>query len=148
MAKSKRIKKNSTPPDGYAKVEPTITKFQARLRAAQLGESKIKPQQSLWKILEINHQMSRYIYEMYYKRKLISQELYEWLLRQPYANADLIAKWKKQGYENLCCINCIVKDEKNHRNTCICRVPKATLEEEKADVECITCGCRGCASTD
>lgn len=85
--------------------------------------------ESLWPIMRINHARSRYIYELYYKRDLISKQLYDWLLKQEYADAkyvavtsswllcklmiaplvraSLIAKWKKVGYEKLCCVRCI-----------------------------------------
>jgi bud site selection protein 31 len=45
--------------------------------------------------MRITHARTRYIYDLYYKRELISRELYDWLLKQQYADADLIAKWKK-----------------------------------------------------
>jgi bud site selection protein 31 len=152
-APTKRIKKNAPPPEGYSKVEPALTKFQARLKIVQSSTSSStkNKQQALWPIFQINHQISRYVYEMYYKRKVISKDLYDWLLLQPYTNGDLIAKWKKQGYEKLCCVQCIVAKDKNHKNSCVCRVPKSTLiknEEDPQAVECITCGCKGCASTD
>lgn len=35
---------------------------------------------------------------MYYKKQAISRELYEWCLEQGYADANLIAKWKKVQY--------------------------------------------------
>ena len=35
------------------------------------------------------------------------QELYDWLLKEGYGDANLIAKWKKAGYEKLCCVRCI-----------------------------------------
>ncbi len=44
---------------------------------------------------------SRYIYELYYEKEAISRQLYEWLLKNGYADANLIAKWKKQGYEKV-----------------------------------------------
>ena len=44
---------------------------------------------------------SRYIYELYYEKEAISKALYEWLLKNGYADANLIAKWKKQGYEKV-----------------------------------------------
>lgn len=49
---------------------------------------------------------SRYIYDLYYEKEAISKQLYDWLLKNNYADANLIAKWKKQGYEKvcLCCI--------------------------------------------
>ncbi|PGG98919.1 cell cycle control protein cwf14, partial [Polytolypa hystricis UAMH7299] len=42
---------------------------------------------------------SRYIYDLYYEKEAISKKLYDWLLKNNYADALLIAKWKKQGYE-------------------------------------------------
>jgi hypothetical protein len=37
-------------------------------------------------------------------RKAISRDVYEYCLREKIADADLIAKWKKAGYERLCCM--------------------------------------------
>lgn len=56
-------------------------------------------------------------------------ELYEFCLKENIADANLIAKWKKQGYENLCCLRCIQTRDTNFGTSCICRVPKAKLEE-------------------
>lgn len=159
MAKlAKKIKKSDPAPDGYSKIEPTLKKLQARMKEAQtssgvLDKTKSKTQ-LLWIIYQLNHQISRYVYDMYYKKKLISRELYDWLLLQSYVNSELIAKWKKQGYEKLCCVHCILVLDKNHKNPCICRVPKAKLlennesEDKIKNLQCVTCGCRGCASTD
>lgn len=38
---------------------------------------------------------------MYYEKEAISKQLYDWLLKNKYADANLIAKWKKQGYEKV-----------------------------------------------
>lgn len=145
-----RAGRNDKPPEGYSKIEPTLNKLLAKLKDAQSASIKTEnKKQALWPVFRLNHQISRYIYTMYYDRKVISKELYEWLLKQKYCNANLIAKWKKQGYENLCCINCIMNNETNHGSTCICRVPKSNLEDDDGKtIECITCGCRGCASSD
>lgn len=43
--------------------------------------------ESLWPIMRIAHTRSRYIYELYYKREAISRELYDWLLKEGYADA-------------------------------------------------------------
>ena len=101
----------------------------------------------LWPIMQISHQRSRYIYDLYYGRNDISKELYEWLLKNDYVDGALIAKWKKQGYEKLCCTRCIQTKETNFNSTCICRVPKKQLKEGQ-HVECTSCGCHGCASGD
>ncbi|KAG8960776.1 Component of the SF3b subcomplex of the U2 snRNP [Tulasnella sp. 419] len=106
--------------------------------------------ESLWPIMRISHTRSRYIYELYYKREAISKELYDWLLKEGYADANLIAKWKKQGYEKLCCVRCIqtrevwvnmivIQDMNYTGSTCICRVPKAQLKAGTI-VECAHCG--------
>src|SRR5258706_9070881 len=82
--------------------------------------------ESLWPIMRISHARSRYIYDLYYKREAISRELYDWLLKEGYGDIkfvtplvrnlirqfiscfhSLIAKWKKTGYEKLCCLRCI-----------------------------------------
>jgi hypothetical protein len=54
--------------------------------------------ESVWPILRIHHQRSRYIFELFYKKKEISRELYEFCLREGYADANLIAKWKKVSF--------------------------------------------------
>ncbi len=104
-------------------------------------------QQNYWRIMRLHHQRSRYIYDAYYTKKELSRELYEYLLRQKFADASLVAKWKKNGYEKLCCLQCIYSKDSNYKNACICRVPKADIEQDKL-VMCNKFGCRGCASTD
>ena len=48
------------------------------------------------------HLGSRYIYDLYYDKEAISKQLYDFLLKNGYADGNLIAKWKKQGYEKVC----------------------------------------------
>jgi bud site selection protein 31 len=46
--------------------------------------------ESLWPIMRISHARSRYIYELYYKREAISKELYDWLLKEKYADVKQV----------------------------------------------------------
>lgn len=46
--------------------------------------------ESLWPIMRISHTRSRYIYELYYKREAISKELYDWLLKEGYADSKYV----------------------------------------------------------
>lgn len=46
--------------------------------------------ESLWPIMRISHARSRYIYELYYKREAISRELYDWLLKEGYADVKSV----------------------------------------------------------
>eukprot|EP00347_Sterkiella_histriomuscorum_P013681 403363776 len=143
--KTSRTKKA---PKGWDLIEPTLSELQLKLRDVENEpiEGKRKPE-VLWPIYKLHHQMSRYIFDLYYKKKEISRELYEWCLRERWADAALIAKWKKGGFERLCCLQCIQKGDSAFGKGCICRVPKAQMEEEKV-VECVKCGCKGCASGD
>ncbi|KAI2642696.1 cell cycle control protein cwf14 [Xylaria nigripes] len=136
------------PPAGFDDIRDDLEIFGIKMKDAQNTPTNNVPKhQAQWPVFQIAHQRSRYVYELYYEKEAISKQLYEWLLKNGYADAILIAKWKKQGYEKLCCLRCIQTKETNFQSTCICRVPKAQLKEEQ-DVQCVNCGCRGCASSD
>lgn len=55
----------------------------------------------LWSIFRKTHQRSRHIYDLYYKKKEINIELYDFCVDAKLVDALLIAKWKKQGYAAL-----------------------------------------------
>ena len=147
MPKVKTLK-TKRKPAGWNTIEPKIVEFQQKMRDVENApcEGKRKPE-VLWPIFQLHHQMSRYIYTQFYKKKTISRELYDFCLREKYADANLIAKWKKNGFENLCCLQCIQKADSAFGTGCICRVPKNDLDENKV-IECKSCGCKGCASGD
>ncbi|CAD6199528.1 unnamed protein product [Caenorhabditis auriculariae] len=141
--KLRRVRKN--PPEGWATIEPTLEQFEAKMREAETEPHEGKRKTEInWPIFRIHHQRSRYLYNLYYKEEAISRELYEFCLQAKLADANLIAKWKKQGYENLCCLRCIQSRDSNFGTNCICRVPKSKLDAAKV-IECVHCGCRGCS---
>jgi bud site selection protein 31 len=78
------------PPEGFEDIEDTLLEFQNKMKDAE------------WPIFQITHQRSRYIYDLYYEKEAISKPLYDFLLKNGYADPMLIAKWKKQGYEKVC----------------------------------------------
>lgn len=147
-----------TAPEGYDNVKESLEDFEKRLKdVSTQRNSKLtaKSKDNLWRIIQINHERSRYIYTQFYKNKSISKELYDWLLRHKLGDKQLIAKWRRAGYEKLCCMQCIQPSEFNRQGTCICRVPRVQLEREaqtkSRDLtfdQCAHCGCKGCASTD
>lgn len=124
--------KSKKHPKGWELVEERLIELTNRMRDVENepheGRRKVE---ALWPIFRLHHERSRFVYEMFYKKKEISRELYEYLLREKYADADLIAKWKKTGYEKLCCLQCIQPKDHNFGGTCICRVPKGSLDEGK-----------------
>ena len=136
------------PPVGFEDIEDTLLEFSNKMKDAEAASHEGKKRNEiLWPIFQISHQRSRYVYDLYYMRQAISKQLYDWLLKNNYADANLIAKWKKQGYEQLCCLRCIQTKETHFNSTCICRVPRDSLKEGQA-IECVSCGCRGCGSSD
>lgn len=136
------------PPEGFDDIEDTLLEFQTKMKDAENASHEGKKKYEMtWPIFQITHQRSRYIYDLYYTKEAISKQLYDYLLKNGYADPMLIAKWKKQGYEKLCCTRCIQTKETNFRSTCICRVPRDQLKENQ-EIECVNCGCRGCASSD
>ncbi|XP_072029345.1 protein BUD31 homolog isoform X3 [Amphiura filiformis] len=136
-------------PTGWEDIEPTLDEYEDKINEGSVGaetephEGKRKVE-ALWPVFKIHHQKSRYIFDLFYKRKAITRELYDFCIKEGYADKNLIAKWKKQGYENLCCLRCIQPRDTNFGTNCICRVPKSKLEEGRI-VECVHCGCRGCS---
>jgi len=115
-------------PEGWEDIEPTVREFEKQMKDAENApmdaQSKVE---TLWRIHRLHHQRSRYIYELYYVKKEITRDLYDFLLREKYADGLLIAKWKKNGYEKLCCLQCVASRDTNYGGVCICRVPKAEL---------------------
>ncbi|ESN90565.1 hypothetical protein HELRODRAFT_70741 [Helobdella robusta] len=144
MPKVKRSRRKP-PPDGWDLIEPTLDEFDLKMRE---GEAKphegMRKIESLWPISRVHSQRSRYIYDLFYRRRAISRELYEYCLKERIADANLIAKWKKMGYEKLFCLTCIQTQNTSFLTNCICRVPKSKLEEGK-HIQCVNCGCRGCS---
>lgn len=142
--KTKRVRT----PKGFEVLEDTLQAFETKMREAENDDNEEKRKDEvMWPIFRIHHQRSRYIYQMYYDKKEISKEVYQFCLDQKYADANLIAKWKKNGYERLCCLKCIQGKDTNYGTTCICRVPRNNMDPDHL-VECKSCGCRGCSSSD
>lgn len=136
-----RTSKSKPPPFGFEDIEPQLLEFDIKMREAESCTSVSR--EAMWPIFHLHHQRSRYIYDLYYNRDAISKELYDYLLDQNYADRNLIAKWKKPGYENLCCLKCIQPKESNFQTLCICRVPKKDMDGTKIFC-CLSCGCKGC----
>jgi len=101
--------------------------------------------EALWPVHQINWQRSRYIFDVYYKYKKISKELYQWCCRMKLCDAALCAKWKKPGFDRLCSVHNINTRNTNYGTTSICRVPRKSLAPDSVVQDQLT-GCRGCAS--
>jgi bud site selection protein 31 len=95
--------KRKPPPAGFSDIETDLLIFSNKMKDAENTTTSNGPRAAaLWPIFQISHQRSRYVYELYYEKEGISKELYEWLLKNGYADGGLIAKWKREGYEKVC----------------------------------------------
>ena len=140
---------NKPPPPGYDKIEPIIDALENELRD-KVKESNLNKRntESIWPIHQINWQRSRYVYDMYYTHNQISKRVYDYCLKNKIADAGLIAKWKKPGYERLCSTYVINPANYKFGTTSICRVPLKDRGENAKKAQDPTTGCLGCASGD
>ncbi|KAK0352485.1 Component of the SF3b subcomplex of the U2 snRNP [Friedmanniomyces endolithicus] len=100
MPAIRSAKTRKAPPDGFDDIEDTLLEFSNKMKDAENASHEGRKKHEMqWPIFQITHQRSRYIYDMYYEKEAITKQLYDWLLKNGYADATLIAKWKKQGYE-------------------------------------------------
>jgi len=138
---------NKPPPPGYEIVEPVIEALENELRD-KVKESNVgkRNTESIWPVHQINWQRTRYVYDMYYTHNHISKKVYDYCLKNKIADAGLIAKWKKPGYERLCSTYVINPANYKFGTTSICRVPVKDRGENAKDAQDPTTGCLGCAS--
>jgi len=136
------------PPDGWDLIEPALDELERTMREAvndpHDGKRRVE---MMWPIAKIHWQRTRYIYELYYKKKQISKELYEYCLQEKYADAKLISKWKKPGYEYLCSLEAIDKSSSNFGSVSKCRVPLSS-REPGPQMPTVKTGCISCASSE
>lgn len=142
-----RVKtKRSKAPDGFEKVSERLDEFQEEMRAATntgvSGAGTRAVNESMWKVFEINYKRTRFVVDMLESGE-ISRELYDYLCREKHCDAALAAKWKRDGYTNLCCLKCIATQDTNFGTVCICRVMRKDRVDQ-APTKCATCGCTGC----
>ncbi|KAG0428452.1 Pre-mRNA-splicing factor cwf14 [Dictyocoela muelleri] len=102
-------------------------------------KSDLKGNKRFWNIFKLHYKRNRYIYDEYKNGRITDTLYYE--LCNTYLDKSLIAKWRKPGYEKLCCLRCIQRRESKFGNVCICRVPKCKRNE----ISCDFCGCKGCS---
>ena len=124
MASRRFGKKGEKVPQGYDIIEPIIDALENELRdkvkESNAGKRNIE---SVWPVHQINWQKSRYVYDMYYTYHRIPRQVYDYCIKNKVIDAQLIAKWKKHGYERLCSTYVINPANYKFGTTSICRVP-------------------------
>ncbi|KFY43049.1 hypothetical protein V494_02123 [Pseudogymnoascus sp. VKM F-4513 (FW-928)] len=101
MPAIRHASKRKAPPAGFSDIEDSLLVFANKMKDAENAPTTAAPKhQALWPIFQVSHQRSRYVWELY-KQEKISKQLYDWLCKNGYADAMLIAKWKKDSYSKV-----------------------------------------------
>ena len=146
MASRRRWGRKKKEPEGYEYIRTVLEALETEMREAVNAPHEGKRKcESLWPVHQINWQRTRYIFDMHYKYKKISRELYDWCCREKLCDRPLAAKWRKPGFERLCSVHNINTKNTNFRTTSICRVPRQDIEPGTIVQSKLT-GCRGCCS--
>jgi bud site selection protein 31 len=143
-----RIRRRSElkPPPEWESVKATVLALNDEMRRAESANVDAKSsQEQLWKVMQCNWKRSRFVFEARWRSRTMGDPVYEWILRQGYADRELINAWRRPGYDRLCCVHCISKHS-DHGGVCLCRVPRA--ERATKALKCFHCGCPGCCSGD
>merc|ERR1712172_345466 len=149
MSNVKRKLKGKKSPNGWELIEEVIEDFESQMRKAVTEDAeKKRKHESLWKIQRIHWEKNRFIFDLTYKRKLISNELFNWLVRERIADGVLISKWRRPGYEILCSMLAIQKCFHNFRTTSHCRVPIKHRPPNMTITPNVQTGCISCCSGD
>ncbi len=139
MPAIRHASKRKAPPAGFSDIEDDLLIFSNKMKDAENEPTTNVPRhQAHWKIFQISHQRSRYVYELYYEKEAISKQLYEWLLKNGYADAMLIAKWKKTGYEKVSCLRVyllILHGWKTFANVCVIVMLPAVCANERNELQ-------------
>eukprot|EP00887_Chlorella_sp_A99_P007642 scaffold20.g7642.t1 len=144
----RKLKGKKIPP-GFELIEEVIDDFDAQLKEAVNEDHEGKRKnESAWKIHRLHWEKNRFIYDLMYVRKVMSRELYDWLVREKIADGALIAKWRKPGYEILCSMLAIQKGNHNFGTTSHCRVPMRVRAPQQRITPDVQTGCICCASGD
>ncbi|KAI8101893.1 hypothetical protein M9434_006955 [Picochlorum sp. BPE23] len=145
----RRRLKNKRVPEGFEMIEDVIDDFETQMREAvnEDHEGKRKNESS-WKIHRLHWEKNRFIYDLMYVRKVMSRQLYDFLVREKIADGALISKWRKPGYEILCSLLAIQKGNHNFGTTSHCRVPMKNRAPQQRVTPDVQTGCICCASGD
>jgi bud site selection protein 31 len=145
----RRRLKNKRIPEGFDKISEVIEDFEQQLKEAVVEEHEGKRKnESNWKIHRLHWEKNRFIYDLMYVRKVMSKELYDFLVREKIADGALISKWRKPGYEILCSMLAIQKGNHNFGTTSHCRVPMRMRAPQQRVTPDVQTGCICCASGD
>jgi bud site selection protein 31 len=145
-----RVRRNPSlnPPAEWAEVRDLIVDFTAKLKEAEDVVVDDNWTREQWvAINRANWIRCRCVYIRRYISRTMKEDLFEWILKEGFAERDLIALWRKTGYERVCCVRCA--SDKSDAEGCACRRTRTANELRDAPApKCRECWCPGCRSRD
>ena len=148
LHKLPRAKRRQAPAGFEGRVEAELAGFDERMREAVAASHEGKRRnEGTWEVTRIHWERNRFVFEEFYRRKAISRELFDWLCQCKLADRNLIAKWRKPGYEQLCSLQAIQTRDTNFGTVSQCRVPLKKRNPQQWGPSVRT-GCVSCVSGD
>lgn len=128
-------------------ISEKLEEFEIRTREALNEPMNDKRRNEItWPMHRLHFEKNRYLFDMYYKQRAISKKLLDYLVKQKLADGNLMAKWRRPGYERLCSLVVITKSNTNFGTTGVCRTP---LRDRTGQIlPNVLTGCVSCASGD
>ncbi len=130
------MKSKKAPPKGFDviayRLEVLENEMRDKIKESNAGK---RNTESVWPVHQINYQRTRYVYDMYSKYNKISRKVYDYCIKHKLIDANLIAKWKKTGYEKLCSTYVINPANYKFGTTSICRVPLKDRNESQLNAQ-------------
>jgi bud site selection protein 31 len=145
------------PPASWGEIKDLMVELDSRVQEEEELCTEEYVSQAAWSLLQkAKWTRSRAVYVLRFleKEHPISEELYQWILENEFADRELMEMWLTPGFERLCCVECCQKDDPG--GGCSCRrrrtvSTEATHNPDHAadeDPGCRNCWCEGCSTND
>ena len=99
IMKMPKVKKSRMPPQGYELVKRLILELENKVGEAVTDSKKGKANmESLWPIFNdyINYQRTRLIFDMYFRQRTISEEVYNYCIEKNLVDEKLLDTFKNE----------------------------------------------------
>eukprot|EP00796_Vickermania_ingenoplastis_P000629 gene629-348_t len=110
------------------------------------AESEMPP---LWRVAQINRDRTRYVFNAYYRQKLINKEVFDYCCEMQLIDSGLVKRWRLPGYEKLCCTACAIPGAASAAGSLTTKLAlrdkagrKRHADEAEGDRDQSTCLCR------
>lgn len=126
-------------------LEKLLQIFNAKFNLIIKGKtSKKNYKEVFWKIHRIHWEKNRFLFDLYYIKKLITLKKYNYMINLKVVDSHLHSLWRISGFEIICSSIALGKNQFTLKNNSVCRVPilirlkSATIKPDNS-IGCISC---------